>query len=51
MSTITRTDSKTSTEITIHYELIGKGKSAIVFYLPSHGDASFPSSFLLLHPR
>ncbi len=37
MRTITRKDSQTSTEITIHYEVIGKGKPAIVFH---HGNGN-----------
>lgn len=35
MSTITRTDSQTGTEITIHYEVVGAGKPAIIFH---HGS-------------
>lgn len=37
MSTITRTDSQTGTEITIHYEVIGNGKPTIVFH---HGNGN-----------
>lgn len=37
MSTITRTDNKTGTEITIHYEVLGRGKQSIVFH---HGNGN-----------